>query len=435
MAKTSHQKKGAGGSIGRRRFLQGTAAAVAAGGLSAPIIHAPYVHAQGKATLRVTGTGVTLIEVIRKQAEQDLGIALEFDVKDGVAAQQKAITQPQAYDIYDQWFNSIDLVWPSKSLQPIDVNRIALWNEVNNVTKTGRITADAPIGDGDAPVRKIYVQDDNSLGATASERISLLPFTHNVDSFGYNTDIVPRGTAYEGESWAWMFDDAWAGKVALLNDPAIGLMDAALAAKATGQADFEDIGNMTRDEIDTLVDLLIEKKRAGHFRAFWSSFTESVNLMASGEVVLESMWSPAVTALRIQGVPVVYAAPKEGYRAWHGGMGLSARAEGRVLDAAYEYMNWWLSGWPGAVMARQGYYMSVTERVRAHLSPAEWDYWYEGKPAAEDLKGPGGDVAVRAGETRNGGSYWQRMSNIAVWNSVMDQHPYLVRRWNEFLLA
>ncbi len=30
---------------------------------------------------------------------------------------------------------------------------------------------------------------------------------------------------------------------------------------------------------------------------------------------------------------------------------------GRALDVAYAYVNWWLSGWPGAVMARQGYSM------------------------------------------------------------------------------
>jgi hypothetical protein len=28
-----------------------------------------------------------------------------------------------------------------------------------------------------------------------------------------------------------------------------------------------------------------------------------------------------------------------------------------------------------------------------------------------------------------------RVGNIAVWNSAMDEHNYLVRRWNEFLSA
>ncbi len=104
-----------------------------------------------------------------------------------------------------------------------------------------------------------------------------------------------------------------------------------------------------------------------------------------------------------------------------------------MLDVAYEYLNWWLSGWAGAVMARQGYYMSVPERARAHLTNDEWAYWYGGQPACADLPGPDGRRVVRAGRVRSGGSYWHRASHIAVWNTTMDEHNYLVRRWNQFV--
>ena len=43
-------------------------------------------------TLRVVGTGVTLLDPIKAQAEQDLGITLQYDVKDGLTAQQIAVT-------------------------------------------------------------------------------------------------------------------------------------------------------------------------------------------------------------------------------------------------------------------------------------------------------------------------------------------------------
>jgi putative spermidine/putrescine transport system substrate-binding protein len=36
---------------------------------------------------------------------------------------------------------------------------------------------------------------------------------------------------------------------------------------------------------------------------------------------------------------------------------------------------------------------------------------------------------------RDGGSYWDRFKNIAVWNSLMDENDYLVKRWTEFLTA
>ena len=125
----------------------------------------------------------------------------------------------------------------------------------------------------------------------------------------------------------------------------------------------------------------------------------------------------------------------EGYRAWHGGLCLSRRLSGRMLDAAYDYLNWWISGWPGAVVARQGYYMSTPERSRAHMTKAEWDYWYERLPATEDLPGPDGLIRIRKGAVRSGGSYWQRANQIAIWNTTMDEHNYLVRRWLQFVAA
>ncbi len=91
---------------------------------------------------------------------------------------------------------------------------------------------------------------------------------------------------------------------------------------------------MTRDEIDQTIAALIEAKRNGQFRALWTDFNESVNMMASGEVVIQSMWSPAITAVRSQGVPCVYQPLKEGYRAWAAGFGLPATLEDQKLDAA-----------------------------------------------------------------------------------------------------
>ena len=79
---------------------------------------------------------------------------------------------------------------------------------------------------------------------------------------------------------------------------------------------FKDLGNMTRAEIDMLIKILIGYKKKGQFRAFWSTFQESVTFMQTGAVVVESMWSPAVTLLQEAQFPVRYAAPKEGFRGW-----------------------------------------------------------------------------------------------------------------------
>ena len=106
-----------------------------------------------------------------------------------------------------------------------------------------------------------------------------------------------------------------------------------------------------------------------------------------------------------------------------------------ALDAAYEYINWYLSGWVGGFLMRQGYYSAVPETSKDFMTPDEWGYWFEGKAAEGDITNPFGDVLAHAGETRDGGSFYDRMGAVACWNAVMDENQYMVRKWNEFIAA
>jgi len=416
--------------LSRRKFLiNATKASLAGYGLA----KAPMVFAKKVPTVRVMGTHVTLQEELRKQAMKDLGINLEFEPKGSAAVLQKAASNPSSFDLYEQWSDSINILWQAQAIQPIEIERIKNWHEINALTKKGKITDDAWIGKGDAPNKLLYVQADGSLGSTPSKTISFMPYVHNVDSFGYNTNVIKKGIAYESESWSWLLNDEYKGKVALINAPTIGIFDAALAAQASDLMKFENIGNMTIAEIDQLFLILTEKKQNGHFAGFWTSVPQSVDYMVSKRASIQSMFSPGVSASKGQGIPVTYASPKEGYRAWHGVMCLSAKTQGYVKDAAYEYMNWWLSGYPGAFIARQGYYISNPERSRELMSKAEWDYWYKGKEATSELRGTDGRVSVKPGEVRDGGSYTRRFRQIAVWNTVMDNYDYSLDKWYEFL--
>ena len=192
---------------------------------------------------------------------------------------------------------------------------------------------------------------------------------------------------------------------------------------------------MTKDELDKTMKVLTDAKKAGQFRAFWKTFDESVNLMASGEVVIQSMWSPAVTAVRAKGIPCYYTPLKEGYRAWAGGLGVAKHLTGLELDAAYEYINWYLSGWVGAFLNRQGYYSAFLDTAKQHMTEDEWGYWMEGKPATGDIVDPFGTKIESAGAVRDGGSFYDRMGRVTCWNSVMDENRYMIQKWNEFVAA
>lgn len=394
------------------------------------MVQAPAVHR--RRSLRVLGTAVTLLDQIKERAQRELGFDLEFEVLDFVSCQGKAALSPQSYDIYDQCFHNLDIVWFWGALQPIDTERIAAWDKVSDLTKRGGISRYAWRGHGDAPVKKLYVQPGDSLGSEQGRFISMLPTVHNLDSFGYDARLFGYGQRHS-ESWAWLLDPRAKGRVALVDEPAIGIFDAALAAEASGEMSFADIGNMTVSEIDALMNLLEDKRQKGFFRTMWRTAAEAGELVRKNHVDVQSMWSPAYGDLSGEAPHFLEAVPIEGYRAWHGGMSLRHGLSGDTLDMAYDYMNWWLSGWPGAVMARQGYYMSVLDPVKASLGAGEWAYWYGGEEAQADLVGPNGNTIVKLGARRSGGAYWDRANRIAVWNTVMDEHNYAARSWDRFV--
>lgn len=416
----------------RRSFLKHIAIA---GATACASSKAPYVFARNKYRLRVLGTHVTLQDELRLHAERDLGIELVFSPGGSSQVMHQAATRPQSFDLYEQWSDSINILWRAGTIKPIQTNRITYWDKVNGLAKYGQLNASAKIGAGDAPNKILWVQKDGKLGTGETKEISFLPYVHNTDSIGYNSAHIKKGIPYETESWGWLLEEDYSGKVAIVNAPTIGIFDLALAAKAKGFMDFKNIGNMTKIEIDQLFRIIIKYKKRGHFRGVWSSVPQSVHFMEQEGVLVESMFSPGVAELNGKGIPCIYAAPREGYRAWHGVMCLSSHINKINEDAAYEYMNWWLSGWPGAFIAKQGYYISTPELSKQYLSQDEWAYWYAGESTTVDLENTSGKIAVKKGTARTGGSYEKRFSNVAVWNTVMETYEYSLYKWREFLLS
>ncbi|MBK1657969.1 ABC transporter substrate-binding protein [Paracraurococcus ruber] len=409
------------------------AALQAAGGMAAAGLAAPAVHAQGAVVLRYVGTAVNQHQGIKEKVKEDLGITLEYVPVTSDDVVRRAVTQPNSFDILDSEYWMLKKIIPSGNLVGMDAKRIKLVNEITTVFTKGEIAGKKIGGQGTAPWKVGYLpgREAKSFANGQTEWLTLIPTVYNADTLGIRPDRIGRPI----DSWAELLNPQFKGRASILNIPSIGIMDAAMVVEATGQHKYADKGNMTRAEIDLTMRVLTEAKRAGQFRAFWKDFNESVNLMASGEVVIQSMWSPAVTAVRSKGVPCIYQPLKEGYRAWAGGFGLPKTLTGRKLDATYDFINWFLSGWAGAFLNRQGYYAAVLSTAQKAMQPFEWDYWMLGKPAAQDIKAPDGTLLEKAGAVRDGGSYEQRMGGIACWNAVMDENDYMVRKWNEFIAA
>ena len=411
---------------GRRTALKGMAAILATG-------VAPVVLAQEKPTLRYLGTAVNQDQAIAEKVEADTGIRIQYVAVTTDEVTKRAVTAPSSFDLIDTEYFSLKKIVPTGNLLGIDARRIKNADKITSLFTKGEV-AGKKVGDqGTAPKKVMYLPGANAttFSASPTQFMTLIPTVYNADTLGIRPDLIKRPIS----SWAELLNPEFKGRASILNIPSIGIMDAAMVVEAKGIHKYADKGNMTRAEIDLTIKTLIEAKKAGQFRALWKDFNESVNLMASGEVVIQSMWSPAVTAVRSKGIDCTFQPLKEGYRAWAAGFGIPKTVSGKKLDAAYEFINWFLDGWAGAYLNRQGYYSAVLETAKAKMAPYEWAYWMEGKPAAKDIKSPHGDVLAKAGSVRDGGSYEQRMGGIACWNAVMDENEYMVRKWNEFVAA
>ena len=420
----------------RRGVLKSAAAAVGGAAIgSGAITGFPTIWAQNikNITLRQMGTGVSNLNDVAEKCKQDTGITLQMTALDSDAVTQRAITQPNSYDIADIEYWICKKVYPRNVLQPMDTKKLKYFDQIVPIFTTGKLTPESHIAQGTAPHTVGFVEGQSStkFAKAPTEWFTLVPTIYNADTLGIRPDLVGRPIT----SWKDLADPAFKGKASILNIPSIGIMDAAMCSEALGLATYGDKGNMTRAEIDKTMAVMTDLKKQGQFRAFWKSFDESVNLMVSGEVVIQSMWSPAVAAVRSKGIACTYQPLKEGYRSWGGGLGLARHLKGIERDAAYKYINWYLSGWVGAYLNRQGYYSAVLSTAKAHMEPYEWAFWMEGKPAEKDIMSPQGKLMEKAGTVRDGGSFYDRMGHVACWNSVMDQDKYMVSKWNEFIAA
>jgi putative spermidine/putrescine transport system substrate-binding protein len=427
--------------FGRRKLLKAASAIAGAAAGSKAFTGFPTIWAQDikDITLRHIGVSYSVVQAIGDQASKDLGFKVAMQNLDTSTAITRFITQPNSVDIPDLEGWQAKVAVPRGILQGIEVKKITRFNDMLPIFTKGEYEGKKVSRQGISPYEAMYLDSKDSLTIVEGqhEYASFLPQVYNADSIGYRPDLIDHPVT----QWKELISPAFKGKAAILDVPNIGIMDAALAFESRGDIKYKNKGNMTREEIDKTINALIALKKQGQFRATWTTFEQSVELMAAGEVEIQSMWSPAVTAVLAKGIPCIYAPVNqrpdglEGYRGWCNGMGLMRHLSGKKLGAAYEYLNWYYTGWQGAFVARHGYYSPVPATAEKFMTPNEYGYWYLGKPAVEEIKDPYGAGIAKPGSVRDGGSFIERFTNISCWNTVMDENQYMIQRWNEFKSA
>ncbi|KPA17370.1 ABC transporter substrate-binding protein [Candidatus Magnetomorum sp. HK-1] len=427
--KLLHQKHNKVETVSRRQFIK-TSCIAACG----TVIGFPFVHAQNKIELRFLANGVTFYKQIAEKAKQDLGIIVKLErAATSEEAMARAISRPNTIDFMDLDFGHIKSFMKMRMVKPLETSRLKYFDQYSSVFTKGSLGNRKLSQKGGAPIVNTYLTSPKRFKLTdkPTDWMAVVPTVFNADTLGIRPDLIKRPI----RNWSELLNPEFKGKAAIINIPHIGILDAAMAIESMGKYSYKDIGNMTRKEIDKTIEILIAAKKNGQFFAMWNDFTQSVDLISSGKVVIQSMWSPAVTKVRQQGIPCIYQPLKEGFRGWCYGIALSRAVPNKRLDAVYDFLNWYQSGWVGAFLNRQGYYSSVPSTAQKFMKPYEWDYWMNGKPAENDILSPDGIVIEKKGTVRDGGSFSNRIGNIAVWNTLMDESRYLLGKWREFVDA
>ena len=286
----------------------GAAAVAGLGGLAGSAAAATSKAGKFTGTLRVLSLGVEWPQGVQQQAEKDLGFKFKVDLVSSEAQPQIAITNPERFDVFGGYNYQTLLIWPSGGLQPVDTQKIPTWPQFYKLFSHGKLnpaSTTCTFGQGNAPFRVTHVDPDGSTGLPAfasgpasnkqvvrwigedgkpiggkpEPRWIVGPAAHfNADSMGYNTDFVKKQP--NQVSWAELLNSKWKGRVALLRDPGIMAQDAAFAVQQLGLMKFQDFGNPSKAEISRLFKIMTKYKKQGQFRAFWSQFPDSVNLMA-----------------------------------------------------------------------------------------------------------------------------------------------------------
>ena len=420
--------------ISRRKLLKGAGAAAGLAAGAGAITGFPTIWAQNIkdiTLLQVGGSYSSIIDIAR-QATKDLGFKIEMQNLASDALVNRIATQPESLDIADIEYWMQTKLAPRGVLQGVDLKKFKYWDKVVPIFTKGEYPDGRKVSDqGILPyeVQYLEAQDGTSFAKGPTEWASGIPTVFNADTLGHPARCLTRPIE-TGRSFSIPSSRA-RRRSSTARDRRHGCGTGPRVARRhqiwrQGQHD-QGRDRQNHQDHDRRQEGRPFPRVLDHFRPVGKPDGlgrggDPVDVVAGGDRGALARTSDCY-----------YVPLKEGYRGWFGGLradGASQRSEARC---AYEYINWYQSGWQGGFIAKQGYYSAVPETAKKFMTEDEWDYWYDGKPAASRHQGSLRHIWRRTERVRDGGAIWDRMGNIACWNTVMDEDRYLTRRWNEFI--
>jgi len=341
----------------RRRFLSNASAALAAAAAGMTL------HPRGARAAKTAPVADNVVRILGisngapnswSEFEKDTGLKVEWTpIGDDVGVflhEMIANDAGERYDIVTCLTGAYEPLADQDLLLPIDTSRLSHWPGISELIRKA------------TPV------------ATGGKGVWSVPFQLNADAFCYFWKELGEPDAPGEVSWKILFDDKRTlGKVAL-DGGLYTIPYCAIYLKYHKIVSIGDIANMTRSECDSVASYLLERKKAGQFRAYYKSFDEQVQLLTNREVLAETCWEPAARAAQAKGLAVAHAYTTEGYDKWAQSLMIPAQ----VKDL--KTIDWMMGGaYAAEKSALEGY---LTPRPDLGIAYAREHQWPAAKIAA-----------------------------------------------------
>jgi spermidine/putrescine-binding protein len=329
--------------LDRRNFIKVTGSTALITGAPAILTGLTRVaHAAKPNVVRMLMTAPTMIPGDWSKFEEETGIKVEFEVmKDDVGLFLNDVLVNDAgdrFDVISALAGSEQELIDGEAIIPVETAQLPNWGGMTDDLKNIPYF----IGDSNRP--------DGTVWGT--------PLAMNADSFGYQSKILGEPLPPEEVSWSLVFDDERTMGKSATGTYVYYFSECATYLKGAGLADIKNPASMTPKEAEVVADYLIERKKAGQFRSWHTTFDDQVQLIKNKEVLAIRCWEPAVKEAQKAGMTDFhYATAKEGYMKWMHGCYIPTQAKDRgTHEASYTLMNWILSGaYAAAISPLRGY--------------------------------------------------------------------------------
>ncbi|AWK88086.1 spermidine/putrescine ABC transporter substrate-binding protein [Azospirillum thermophilum] len=224
---------------------------------------------------------------------------------------------------------------------------------------------------------KSSVDGSAGMGGVVGGKRYFAPADWGTEALAYDMKKAPLkyGEASYGDLWK----PEHAGKVTVRGHSS--LIGIALWLESQGKLphpvreQFKDEAK-ARANFDAILKVAAANKKS--VAQFWTNENEAQGAFRTNGCVIGQTWDSSAVALRKEGLPVRFIAPKEGALAWMEGFAIPKKAEN--LENAYAWINWFYTPEAGALYTNHSGISSTAVGAEAHLSDLNKQFFADAYP-------------------------------------------------------